>query len=74
MSVDLYYALRYPGECSGTVTVNGEQDACRKPAIGIRLDPEDEGRAWPCCVGHARVGRMVTLTDILAATAGPRAS
>jgi hypothetical protein len=51
------------GLCHEDVTREGESQPCEKPAVAVRIDPEDSG-PYPVCAYHAR-GRMVTLPELL---------
>ena len=59
--------LDYPDLCTEGVTRRDEFQPCDKPAVAVRLDPE-EGNPYPVCAYHTR-GDMVTLPDLIAATA-----
>ena len=50
--------------CAGTVTRDGEQDACCKDATAIVYDAES-ATVWPACTWHAhRYGGALTLAQI----------
>lgn len=62
--VDLTFVRRFPGECVEGVTRHGEFQPCDKPAVAVRIDPE-ESEPYPVCAYHARAV-MVPLADLLA--------
>jgi hypothetical protein len=45
--------MSYPNECHEDVTRGGISQPCDRPAVGMRIDPE-EGEPYPVCVGHVR--------------------
>ena len=61
----LAFVLRFPGECTEGVTRRDEFQPCDKPAVSVRIDPEESG-PYPVCARHAR-GEMVPLADVIAA-------
>lgn len=66
MKVDpvmLRFALGRPEECHEEVTRGGEVQPCEKPAVALRIDP-NEGDPYPVCAYHARA-EMVPLVDIV---------
>lgn len=59
-------ALRYPQLCSEDVTRKGESQPCEKPAVALRVDP-NEGTPYPVCSYHSRGEEMVPLERIVRA-------
>ncbi len=55
-------AIMRHGQCHEGVTREGHYQPCDKPAVAVRLDPEDE-TPYPVCAFHAR-GQMVPLTQL----------
>lgn len=55
------------GECHEEVTRKGELEPCEKPAVAMRIDP-NEGTPYPVCVKHTRAD-MVSLQGLRAAIA-----
>ena len=62
--LDLTFVRRFPRECGEGVTRRGEFQPCDKPAVAVRIGPE-EGEPYPVCAHHARAV-MVPLADLLA--------
>lgn len=56
-------ALGRPEQCHEDVTRRGDSEPCDKPAVALRIDPE-EGEPYPVCARHARAD-MVTLEQIV---------
>jgi hypothetical protein len=50
-------------ECHEGVTRKGEFEPCDKPAVAVRIDPQ-EGGPYPVCAYHARAD-MVLLIDLV---------
>lgn len=59
----LRIALGRPEQCHEEVTRKGEIEPCDKPAVGLRIDPQ-ESEPYPVCARHARA-EMVPLVDIV---------
>lgn len=62
---------KWPDTCDSGVTRDGEYVSCDKPAVGVRINDDDEiaeagTYAWPVCAYHVRKGHMVALRDLLA--------
>lgn len=51
-------------ECAEEVARKGEIEPCGKPATAIAYDASIP-TAWPVCSYHDRVGRSVTLSNVL---------
>jgi hypothetical protein len=64
MSVDLSDLVRWPDDCAEEVSRTGRSQPCEKPAVAVRLDPQ-EGTPYPVCAYHASRGHMVPLADLL---------
>lgn len=65
---DLRFVREFPGECCEEVTRRGELQPCDKPAVAVRIDPENDERGYPVCGYHSRP-RMVPLRELLALAA-----
>jgi hypothetical protein len=63
VSADLTVVRAYPDLCTEGVTRRGVFQPCEKPAVAVRIDP-NEGTPYPVCIGHARVV-MVPLAELL---------
>ncbi len=50
-------------KCHEDVSRKGLSQPCFKPAVAVRVDPEESSDAYPVCAYHAR-GRMVLLAEI----------
>lgn len=59
----LSITLGRPEECHEEVVRRGDLEPCDKPAVAVRIDPQ-EGEPYPVCARHARAP-MVTLEDIV---------
>lgn len=51
-------------ECTEEVSRGGQAEPCGKPATAIAYDASAP-TAWPVCSYHDRVGRTVTLSNVL---------
>jgi hypothetical protein len=56
-------ALGHPQECHEEVGRGVEVEPCEKPAVALRIDPQ-ESEPYPVCARHARAP-MVPLVDIV---------
>lgn len=64
-SEQIMAAVQSPNWCCEGVTRRGEFQPCDKPAVALRMDPE-EREPYPVCAFHAR-GHMVSLSSLVVA-------
>lgn len=69
-AIDLSSIRKFPDSCTEGVTRRGEFQPCEKPAVAVRIDPE-EGNGYPVCVHHTRAD-MVPLAQLLAPAPHPK--
>ena len=52
--------------CHGTVTNDGIEDVCGKPAAGYAKPSGDETHPWPACAYHLNRWGSIPLADLMA--------